>query len=835
MKEISVVIVNWNTKKLLANCIESIVKSEPKVSYEIVVVDNASADGSFEYLESLKLKNLTIVENRKNLGFARANNQGIKVAGGKYILLLNSDTEVKKGSIDKLLEFAKAHGDAGAVVPRLVNADGTTQGSVFRLPNMLRTIRHYWFGERNLDKYSPDGTTEVEAGVMAAFLITPGALAKVKGLNEEYFMYFEDLDYCREIGRAGLKIYFYDGVEVTHLHGASGKNLADESNQWRRLIPSSKIYHGKFNHYSITGIILASQKLRGLLLPLLLTILIIPTFARLVQPGYFPMQDDLQAFRVYEMDRCFDDGQIPCRWVPDAGYQYGYPQFNFYPPAPYYVGAVLHRIGLPYIDAVKVLFIAGYIGSMLAMYFLVSTILGKFPGFIAALMYTYIPYKAVEVYVRGAMSEFWAQIFFPLIFLGIYLIIKNKSLKSFFLLSLSIAGLLTTHLLMSLIFLPFAAIWGTYWIMASLRSKAKSTKHLALDFRHLTFSLLPLAFSFLLSLGLSAFFVLPVLFEGRFVHLESVLSGYFDYRQHFVSLYKMFLSMEWGYGSSGFPNEKLNLSLGIPHWILGIVVLLVLIIIFYKKYKKLAKLSLLLLALSLGSIFMIHMKSSFIWRLIPSLWFLQFPWRFLAVSIFLLTMLSGFAVKLAKSWGYALGAVVVAASFVIYIGFFVPKAWLNITDADKFSGINWEKQLTISIFDYLPIYATLPPNHKAPELPEVLSGEVNFVDYNKGSDFQTGQLDAVTDARIRLPIFDFPGMVVLVDGEEHNFVHNECGGEEFCFGLITIDLKKGYHTLVVELTDTPVRSVGNLITLGSFVIMGSILIYRVRRRYVEKA
>ena len=88
---------------------------------------------------------------------------------------------------------------------------------------------------------------------------------------------------------------------------------------------------------------------------ILVVIFIIPTFWKLVRPGFFSMQDDLQAFRVYEMDKCFDDGQIPCRWVPDAGYKYGYPQFNYYPPSIYYVGAVMHRAGIQYIDAVKIL------------------------------------------------------------------------------------------------------------------------------------------------------------------------------------------------------------------------------------------------------------------------------------------------------------------------------------------------------------------------------------------------------------------------------------------------------------------------------------------------
>src|SRR3989344_3958793 len=119
------------------------------------------------------------------------------------------------------------------------------------------------------------------------------------------------------------------------------------------------------------------------LIVILLIFLISPTFFKLIQPGFFPMQDDLQAFRVYEMDKCYTDFQIPCRWVPDAGYQYGYPQFNFYPPLPYYLGAGLHRVGIQYIDSAKLLFIMGYILSALAIYVLVSELTNKWSGFVA--------------------------------------------------------------------------------------------------------------------------------------------------------------------------------------------------------------------------------------------------------------------------------------------------------------------------------------------------------------------------------------------------------------------------------------------------------------------
>src|ERR1700738_1195401 len=120
---------------------------------------------------------------------------------------------------------------------------------------------------------------------------------------------------------------------------------------------------------------------------LALCILIIPTFWSLLRPGFYPMQDDLQAFRLLEMDKCFQDLQLPCRWVPDMGYQYGYPQFNFYSPGVFYLGEIFHLLGLQFIDAVKILFILGFVFSALAMYLFLQCIFGRFPALIGALLY----------------------------------------------------------------------------------------------------------------------------------------------------------------------------------------------------------------------------------------------------------------------------------------------------------------------------------------------------------------------------------------------------------------------------------------------------------------
>ncbi|HET7098727.1 MAG TPA: glycosyltransferase [Patescibacteria group bacterium] len=783
--DLSIIIVNYKTPELVKKCVSSIKKYPVNFEYEIVVIDN-SVD---------------------NVGFAKGVNKGIKNAKGKYILLLNSDTEVKKDSINKLINFAIDHPDAGAVAPKLLNNNGSTQGSVFKFPSIFRAIRQYWFGEKGiLDKYSPNNLSSVEAVSMAAFLITPIALEKIGTLNEKYFMYFEDLDYCREVNRKGLKVYYFPDSVVTHYHGKSGENLVDDKNQWRRLIPSSKLYHGTLVHYLIMAITWLGQKIGKLVPIILLTLLTIPAFYNLLRPGFFPMQDDLQAFRVYEMDRCYDDLQIPCRWVPDAGYQYGYPQFNFYPPFPYYIGAGLHRVGIQYIDSVKILFVAGYILSAMAMYLLISTLFkSSWAGIVAGAIYTYIPYKAVEVYVRGALSEFWAQIFFPLIFWAIYKLIKSGEKKYVIWLGVSIAFLATTHTLMTMIFAPIAGLWAIYWLFSEKWN-----------------NLIKVVWGGLFGFGLSAFFLLPVIFEKKFVHVESLLSGYFDYRAHFVSLYKLFLSTEWGYGSSGFPNEQLNLSLGIIQWVVGLGAI-ILALANFKKNRKFSLLAFYLSLVTLFSIFMIHMKSSFIWTMIPPLWYLQFPWRFLAVSIFLLCLLTGFFIHFSGKYKYILGVLIITIAFAANISFFVPKSWLNISDIEKFSEISWEKQLTISIFDYLPIYGVLPPWSKATDYPEVLSGNLRFVEYKKGSNFQTGIVEATKDSLIRIPLFDFPGMEVKVDGKKIYHDNNNCSGERYCRGLITFKVPSGKHNIDTRLKNTPIRSFGNTLTLISFGVLGYLI------------
>src|SRR5260221_8138750 len=140
----------------------------------------------------------------------------------------------------------------------------------------------------------------------------------------------------------------------------------------------------------------------------------------LFNSGFFPMHDDTQVQRVYEMGKSLSDGMFPVRWVADLGYGYGYPIFNFYAPLAYYFGGAINLIGIDSLISTKIMMVIGILFSGASMYLFAREFWGKKGGLISGLLYLYAPYHAVDIYVRGDVAEFWAYGFIPLAFLGVY-------------------------------------------------------------------------------------------------------------------------------------------------------------------------------------------------------------------------------------------------------------------------------------------------------------------------------------------------------------------------------------------------------------------------------
>lgn len=265
---LSIIIVNLNTKDLTVGCIRSIEKFAKDLPFEVLLTDNGSNDGSVEAFKKIKdepywRNKFTLILNDNNTGYAKANNQGIRRAKGKYILLLNNDTVVHPNALQNLVKFADKTPDAGVIGSKLLNIDDTLQMSCYHFPTIANAIKEYWFNQKGLfEKFAPNTKkpVTVDSVVGAAFLITPEAKKRVGILDERYFAYFEDIDYCRQTWKQGLKVYYLPDSVITHYHGATFKKLANEAERWKKLIPSSKVYHGVVKHYILNAILWVGQK-----------------------------------------------------------------------------------------------------------------------------------------------------------------------------------------------------------------------------------------------------------------------------------------------------------------------------------------------------------------------------------------------------------------------------------------------------------------------------------------------------------------------------------------------------------------------------------------------
>lgn len=230
---VSIVIVNWKTPELLAVLLDSIEREdEEHDSFEILVVDNNSQDGSVEMLKS-RFPHAKLTENTDNVGFSRGCNQVIPEARGKYVLLLNPDTQITKNAVSRLAKFLDDNPDCGAVGPKVLNSDGTLQlacrrsfpsikASFFRLTYLSKVFpKSKFFAEYNLTHANPDEQLEVDALSGSCMMVRKSVIDKIGLLDEDIFMFGEDIDWCWRIKEQSLRVVYLPESVIYHVHGAS--------------------------------------------------------------------------------------------------------------------------------------------------------------------------------------------------------------------------------------------------------------------------------------------------------------------------------------------------------------------------------------------------------------------------------------------------------------------------------------------------------------------------------------------------------------------------------------------------------------------------------------
>src|SRR3990167_5463306 len=556
-----------------------------------------------------------------------------------------------------------------------------------------------------------------------------------------------------------------------------------------------------------------------LIITLLILLISVILSLPLLKPGLYVIHDDQQIARLFVFDQALKSGQFPVRWVDGLGFGFGYPLFNFYPPFVYFLGEIFHILGFGFVNSIKLVFFFSIFASGLAMYLFARLFFGRIPSMVSAMFYMAVPYRALDIYVRGALAESFSFVWLPLILWSFYkLAVTNKSIY-LVLSSVFLALLMITH---NLIFLPFMLILPFY----SLFLIWKAEKKLLATSNQLLATIL--------AFGLSAFFTLPALFEKRFTIVDDLLLlNLASYKIHFVYPQQLW-NWTWGFGGSAAGlADGISFKIGKLHVLLSIAAFILSSICLFKS-KVMSRLSVVSCQLSVVffilfvfSAFMTTFYSKPIWDLIPPLAYLQFPWRFLIFTALFSSLLAGAFVYFLRLPILKL----IAASLLIILVFipnfklFKPQTYqLDLTDeiATSKQVINWE--VSSSSFEYLPKDVPLYVGElgtnlvkiKRDEIPkqkvEILSGVSTIENLKVKPSKITFDITAKEQTEVRINNFNSPGWQAQVDQARTSIDDNNK------LKLVTLNVPAGIHQVKVEFKNTPIRTLGNSLTLATIII-----------------
>ena len=238
MIDLSIIIVSWNTKNILSSCLKSIYEQTNDIQFEIITIDNASNDDSVNMIKS-QFPKVILIENSENMGFAAANNQGMTIAKGRYVLLLNSDTIILDHALSKIVYFADKFTKADVVGCRVLNADKTLQPTCFMFPSLLNMFlattylykifpRSRFFGREYMTWWDRNDMREVDVVTGCFMFVRREAIEQVGMMDEQFFMYAEEADWCFRFKQMGWRVVFAPVAEIVHLRGQSTSQKSSE-------------------------------------------------------------------------------------------------------------------------------------------------------------------------------------------------------------------------------------------------------------------------------------------------------------------------------------------------------------------------------------------------------------------------------------------------------------------------------------------------------------------------------------------------------------------------------------------------------------------------------
>ncbi|MBZ0310062.1 MAG: glycosyltransferase family 2 protein [Anaerolineae bacterium] len=274
--DLSIIIVNWNVRDLLAACLRSIETYHGALKVEVIVVDSASSDGSVEMVQE-QVPDVLLLAQTENVGFVKGNNIGLAKASGRYVMLLNPDTEVHPQALSAMVEYMDAHSEVGIVGPHTLNTDKTHQSTRRRFPTLLTgmvesTWLQSWFPDSILQKFYaadlPDeGTYEVDWVQGSALLARREVYEQIGGLDDRYIMFFEELDWCKQAKLKGWKVVYKGDSYVTHHGGQSTEQVGTRKHihfQHSKLQYFRK-FHGRLAAFLLRLVLIANYGIQILI------------------------------------------------------------------------------------------------------------------------------------------------------------------------------------------------------------------------------------------------------------------------------------------------------------------------------------------------------------------------------------------------------------------------------------------------------------------------------------------------------------------------------------------------------------------------------------------
>lgn len=524
---------------------------------------------------------------------------------------------------------------------------------------------------------------------------------------------------------------------------------------------------------------------------ILIILALVPSFS-LFHPG-FPLTHDGQdhVARIANFYQNLSEGNIIPRWAGSLNWGYGHPILEFLYPLPSYIASFFHFIGFSLVDSTKIVFGLGMILSFIFMYMWLSAFLNKSSAIFGAVLYTYAPYRFVDLYVRGDIGENLTFAFIPLVLFFIYRLNKGKNINNIVLGAIALAFLILSHNAISLMALPFIIFYAAYLV----GKEEKMRKELIYYYT----SILVLGFA------LSAFFWIPGLFEGKYTLRNIVTSG--TYFKRFVNL-KALLYGSWSYGISG----QFTVQLGILHWISFLSSILLLAKFYIKRDKKNLIFSLGLIIYTLLAIFFMLPISNFIWQKIILLQNFQFPWRFLAVTVFATSVLGAIvAGQIPQKFRIWLTIFMIILLLFLSRDYMKPKSYLYKPES-FYAGIY---NSTTDTGESSPIWSVRFMERQPKFHLEIIEGKADIQELKRTSTFHLYNVNVFGKSRFVENTLYFPGWEVLVDGQKTSIEFQDSANR----GLITFFVDQGKHKIELRFTETKLRFAANLISGVSFLII----------------